>query len=182
MTELSDVQLVDRILAGDRRAFADLLDRYQKVVFNVAVGIVSNEQDAEDVTQTVFLKVYENLATYNPKYRFFSWLYRISVNESLNARKRRRTGSELVEESVPSRISSEKQTLDSDREDRIGRAMMHLTPENRAIVLLRHYQEFSYAEIGYIMDLSSEKVKSRLYSARKQLGTILIKTGLRAQL
>jgi RNA polymerase sigma-70 factor, ECF subfamily len=182
MSDTTDTRLVERILSGDRSAFADLLDEYQTVVYNVALGIVSGKQDAEDVTQTVFLKVYENLATYNPKYRLFSWIYRITINEAINARKRMRPGVELNDETIPDNSSASRMAVDADREDRIGAALMFLSPENRAIVLLRHYQEFSYSEIGYVMDLSSEKVKSRLYSARKQLGRILIKSGLRAQL
>lgn len=182
MTWTDDHILIERILSGERSAFAELLDRYQKVVYNVAIGVVGNQLDAEDITQTVFLKVYENLATYNPRYRFFSWLYRIAINESLNAKKRMRQTVELDEEAIQKDSTPEESAVESDLENRIGEALMFLSPEKRAIVVLRHYQELSYREIAYVMDLSETKIKARLYSARQMLGRILIKQGLRAEL
>lgn len=182
MTSTNDQTVIDQILQGDRAAFGELLDRYEKVVYNAAYRVLGNEADAEDVTQTVFLKVYENLATYNPKYRFFSWLYRIAINESVNARKRLRPTVELSEMITVETDSAETLLLDADREEQIGRALMFLTPENRAILILRHYQEFSYREIAYIMDLTESKVKARLFGARQRLGKILLSKGLSTEL
>jgi RNA polymerase sigma-70 factor (ECF subfamily) len=143
---------------------------------------VGNEPDAEDVSQTVFLKVYENLATYNPRYQFFSWLYRIAVNEAVNAKKRIRRSVELTEESLVSQTTPFEGAVAVDVENQIGAALMSLSPENRAILILRHYQEFTYKDIAYIMDLTEQKVKSRLYSARQRLGKILIQKGLKTEL
>lgn len=182
MTTIDDRILIERVLRGERAAFGELLDRYQKVVYNVAIGIVGNQLDAEDVTQTVFLKVYENLSAFNPQFRFFSWLYRIAVNESLNAKKQKRQTTDLDEDVAQTGAGPEESAESLDLEDKIGAAMMFLTPENRAIVLLRHYQEFSYREIAYIMDLSEAKIKARLYSARQRLGKILLSRGLHAEL
>ena len=182
MTGVADKVLVERTLSGERSAFGQLVDRYQKVVFNVGYRVLGNTSDAEDVAQTVFLKVYENLSTYNPRYQFFSWLYRIAVNEAINAKKRMRSTVELVEDVVTSSESPHDGAVAEDVENQIGAAMMALSPENRAILILRHYQEFSYRDIAYIMDLTEEKVKSRLYSARQRLGKILIKRGLKSEL
>lgn len=182
MSSTNDQTVIERILEGDQRAFGDLLDRYEKVVYNAAYRILGNEADAEDVTQTVFLKVYENLATYNPKYRFFSWLYRIAINESVNARKRIRPTMELSEVTPVEDSTAEMLLMDSDREEVIGQALMYLTPENRAILILRHYQEFSYREIAYIMDLTESKIKARLFSARQRLGQILLTKGLSTEI
>ena len=79
-----DRALVKRFLAGQRDAASGLVDRYQKRLFNVALRMLDNVQDAEDVVQTAFLNAFLKLRTYNPKFRFFSWIYRITVNESLN--------------------------------------------------------------------------------------------------
>lgn len=182
MTGTSDQTVVERVLNGDRRAFGTLLDRYEKVVFNAAYRVIGNQADAEDITQTVFLKVYENLSTYNPKYRFFSWLYRIAVNESINARKRSRETVELGERAAEGQEKTDSAVLEMDREEQIGKALMELTPENRAIVILRHYQEFSYREIAFIMDLTESKIKARLYTARQQLGRILLSKGISTEL
>ncbi|MCZ6756863.1 MAG: sigma-70 family RNA polymerase sigma factor [Bacteroidetes bacterium] len=182
MTGTTDKLLVTRTLEGERNAFGELVDRYQKVVYNVAYRVVGNEPDAEDVAQTVFLKVYENLATYNPRYQFFSWLYRIAVNEAVNAKKRVRKSVELTEDSSLTRSTPLDGAMAVDVENQIGAAMMSLTPESRAILILRHYQEFTYRDIAYIMDLTEQKVKSRLYSARQRLGKILIQKGLKTEL
>lgn len=182
MTGTTDKLLVTRTLEGERNAFGELVDRYQKVVYNVAYRVVGNETDAEDVAQTVFLKVYENLATYNPRYQFFSWLYRIAVNEAVNAKKRVRKSVELTEDAILTQNTPLDGAMAVDVENQIGAAMMLLTPENRAILILRHYQEFTYRDIAYIMDLTEQKVKSRLYSARQRLGKILIQKGLKTEL
>ena len=83
MSEAEDRELVEKCCDGDRAAFTELVDRYQKTVFNTALRIVGDPEEAEDVAQSAFLKAYEKLDSYKPQYRFFSWIYRITVNESL---------------------------------------------------------------------------------------------------
>src|SRR5512135_999154 len=85
-----DRVLVNRCLEGQGDAASDLVDRYQKRLFNIALRMLNNVQDAEDVTQTVFLNAFLKLRTYDPRYKFFSWIYRMAVNESLNVLKRRK--------------------------------------------------------------------------------------------
>ncbi len=168
-----DLVLVTRCLQGDQRAYGDLIDRYQKPIFNVARRTLKDDRDAEDVTQTVFMKAWEHLADFNPRYKFFSWIYRIAVNESINAAKRRRPV-----ESIDSRVdqpmdrsASRFAENDTDREIQFG--LLQLSPEDRALVLLKHFEGFSYADIGYIMDISDKTVKSRLYTARQRLRAVL---------
>ena len=84
MTDVDDVTLVRRCIDGDNVAFESLLDRYQGRIFNAVLRMVHDWDDARDLTQTVFVKAYENLRRYDPKYKFFSWIYRIAMNESLN--------------------------------------------------------------------------------------------------
>ena len=84
MNEKDDAVLVRECLQGNPQAFGILVDRYQMVIFNLAYRICNNYNDADDITQTVFIKVYENLRKYKSRYKFFSWLYRIAVNEALN--------------------------------------------------------------------------------------------------
>ena len=80
MNEDGDRLLVQRCREGDRRAFEALVGQYEKPVFNAALRMLRNPEDARDVTQTVFLKAFEHLADYDPKYRFYSWIYRIALN------------------------------------------------------------------------------------------------------
>ena len=144
------------------------MDRYQQRLFNVALRMLHNVQDAEDVTQTVFLNVFARLETYDPKYRFFSWVYRMTVNESLNALKRRKPAVTL--EDGPDILAP---GAASDRaaevEDRVGRALMGLKPDDRAVVVLRHFVSFSYQEIADVLEIPVRTVKSRLFTARERL-------------
>ena len=84
MAEISDEKLVSRCKAGDLNAFDQLLLKYQKPLYNSCLRLVRDEEDAQDVVQIVFLKAFENLATFDTNRRFFSWIYKIMVNESLN--------------------------------------------------------------------------------------------------
>jgi len=93
--EVDDATLVLRCREGDRNAFERLVIRYQKPVFNVAVRMLRNRQDALDVAQTSFLKAFEHLGDYDPAFRFYSWLYRIAINECLNALALRKPRAEL---------------------------------------------------------------------------------------
>ena len=89
MSRDEDVELVRRCRAGERAACETLLAEYEKPVYNVAYRMLHNVDDAQDVTQTVFMKVFENLDRYDPRHRFFSWIYRIAINESINATQKR---------------------------------------------------------------------------------------------
>src|ERR1700722_8295824 len=84
----SDLELVQRYRGGDRAAFTELVTRYQKPIYNAAFGVLHRTDDARDITQEVFLKVAERLDEYDPRFKFFSWIYRIALNESLNLQRR----------------------------------------------------------------------------------------------
>ena len=90
MNEDNDGELVRRCYERDRRAFEKLVVRYERPVFNAALRMLHDREEARDVAQTVFLKVYEHLADYDPSHRFYSWIYRIALNESINTLHRRR--------------------------------------------------------------------------------------------
>ena len=167
-----DRALVRRCLEDQRDAAGALVDRYQQRLFNVALRMLRNVQDAEDVTQTVFLKAFRGLRSYDPKYRFFSWIYRLTVNESLNALKRRKPTVALEDEpdmlapgAAPDRAA--------EAEDRVGRALMGLKPDDRAVVVLKHFVSFSYEEIADVLGIPVRTVKSRLFTARERLRVAL---------
>jgi RNA polymerase sigma-70 factor (ECF subfamily) len=171
--DLEDRDLVRRTRAGEKRAFGFLVDRYQKPVYNVALRISHNPTDAEDIAQTVFMKAYRKLDTFDERKRFFSWLYRIAINEAINFSKRRKEHFEIVAEPVSAIPSPEDATVRSNVEEQVGIALMQLKPEDRALICLKHFQSFSYDEIGYILEIPSKTVKSRLYTARQRLKDVL---------
>ena len=168
-----DRALVRRFLAGERLAGDELVNRYQRSVFNVALRMLGNVQDAEDVTQTTFGNAFAALDSYDPKYRFFSWIYRMTVNESLNTLKRRRNVVSLdgsFDVPTPSGISQSA----SDAEERVGKALLDLQPDDRAVVVLKHFVSFSYEEISNVLDIPVKTVKSRLFTARERLRESLL--------
>ena len=166
--DAQDRTLVRRYLAGQRDAASDLVDRYQKRLFNVALRMLGNVQDAEDVTQTVFLNAFLKLRTYDPSYRFFSWIYRMAVNESLNTLKRRKHTVMLEDEpGIPA--PGDEPDRATEVQDRVGKALMGLKPDDRAVVVLKHFVFFSYEEIADVLEIPVKTVKSRLFTARERL-------------
>ncbi len=134
--------------------------------------MLNNVQDAEDVTQTAMLNAYLGLRAYNPKYRFFSWIYRMTVNESLNMLKRRKRMVTLGPE-LGIRAPGTGPDRAAEAEDRVGKALMSLKPDDRAVVVLRHFVSFSYQEIADVLEIPVRTVKSRLFTARERLRNTL---------
>jgi RNA polymerase sigma-70 factor, ECF subfamily len=163
-----DRALVRGFLDGKRAAGDELVNRYHRSVFNVALRMLGNVQDAEDVTQTVFGNAFAALDSYDPGYRFFSWIYRMTVNESLNTINRRRDVVSLdgsFDVAAPDVLSDSA----AEAEVRVGRALMELKPDDRAVVVLKHFVSFSYEEISDVLDVPVKTVKSRLFTARDRL-------------
>ena len=169
MNEEDDQTLVRRCRKGDRSAFEQLVRRYQKPVFNAAFRMLHDPQDAMDVSQTTFLKAFEHLAGYDPSFKFYSWIYRIALNESLNALGSRRSFVP-VDEQQPDGAPGPDRQVESEQTGRaIEEALMRINPELRSVVVLRHLMHLSYQDMGDILQLPEKTVKSRLYSARQVL-------------
>lgn len=171
-----DQALVERCRNGDWAAFTELVIRYQRPIYNAAFWILRKAEDASDITQVVFLKVAERLDDYDPKYKFFSWIYRIAVNESLNLLRRNGHEEELDDEidlPAPDSANPERVASDAQVARRIQGALMRMTSNDRLVLTLRHFSECSYQEIGEILDIDERTVKSRLFEARHRLGELL---------
>jgi RNA polymerase sigma-70 factor (ECF subfamily) len=171
-----DRSLVQRCLDGEVDAFEPLVVRYQRPLYNVALRLLGDAEEARDVVQDAFLKAYEKLASFDARYRFFSWLYRIVVNESLNARSRRRPTLPLASDPV-ALGGPEDTAFAREREDCIQAALLRLSSEDRQVLVLRHFAELSYAEIGEALGVAEKTVKSRLHEARQRLGRMLVQAG-----
>jgi RNA polymerase sigma-70 factor (ECF subfamily) len=173
-TVILDSEDIERCLRGDPEAFAPLVQRYQRVLYNVAYRMVGNPEDARDLTQTALVKAYEKLASYDPRFRFFSWVYRILVNETLNFLERRRTH-EPVEAcfSLAAPGGPHHELEAAELEGRVQAALLQLHPDHRAVVVLRHFVDQSYQEMSATLGIPEKTVKSRLYSARQRLADLL---------
>jgi RNA polymerase sigma-70 factor (ECF subfamily) len=176
--ERTDRELVKQCLAGSKQAFEELVDRYQRVVFNVAYRMVNDFDDAEDITQSVFIKGFERMNSFNPRYRFFSWLYRIAVNESLNHIRTKKRMVELSPELMSKGKTPEETYGEVELSERMGEALMQLAPTYRIVLVLKHLRDCSYKEISEILEIPEKTVKSRLFTARELLRTVLVEKGI----
>ncbi len=168
-----DAKLIRQSLAGETEAFGTLVTRYQHVMYTVALRMVGNAEDARDVTQDAFVKAYRQLATFDPHYKFFSWMYRIVINESFNVIRARRP-QEPLDLKAAGHGTPFDAALASSRHAHIEAALQHLTPEYRSVVVLRYFGGLAYAEIAKALEIPEKTVKSRLFSARQRLGEMLL--------
>lgn len=167
-----DALSVERCLHGDLEAFGTLVERYQRQIFNAILHMVGNYEDAREISQQVFLKAFEHLGSFERGRRFFSWIYRIAMNESINHLHARRSFEplELEENRLPSNHRSFA-ALETQRE--VREAVLALKTEYRSVVILRHFLGCSYRDAAEALDLPEKTVKSRLFAARQMLKNAL---------
>ncbi len=176
MSKTDDTKLIERCMNGDRGAFEALLVEYEKPVFNAAYRMLNNRDDARDVTQTVFLKVFENFAQFDPSRRFFSWIYRITLNESINWLGRENRLEPLLYETADEGKGPDEEVESARVSAGVQAALMTMGTDYRTVVILKHFLGCSYVEISEVLEIPEKTVKSRLYTARQQLRDAL--TGL----
>jgi RNA polymerase sigma-70 factor (ECF subfamily) len=167
-----DDALMERFRRGDQKAFATLVLRYQKPIYNAAFWILRRAEDASDVTQMVFMKVVERGDEFDPQFKFFSWIYRIAVNEALNLQRRHGRDDPLDDDfdAPDPDAATPEETLDQAQRARLlEQAMLKLSTNDRVALTLRHFSECSYQEMAQILMLDEKTVKSRLFDARRRL-------------
>lgn len=182
--ENPDIDLLERARNGDRDAFGELFRKYEKRVFRVARRMCGSDDEAWDITQDAFIRAMEAMDRFDPKYRFFTWMYRITTNLAINhARKRKRRSEVHFEESYSAEGRQVIRAQLSDRAateqltEAVGRALDKLSPSLRAVFVLRVDQQLSYSEIAESLDIAIGTVMSRLNRARarirEELGSML---------
>jgi RNA polymerase sigma-70 factor (ECF subfamily) len=173
-----DTQLVKKSVEGDKLSYGLLVDKYQKPIFNIVYRMCHNLEDARDITQGVFIRAFQKLYTFKIEKKFFSWLCRIAINESLNFLKQQK---KMIEMPVNMPLTDEgpdHAIAHKEEREQIRRALMEIEPKYRILIILKHFQNFSYAQIAEVMNLPVKTIKSRLYSARQKLGQILVRNGM----
>ena len=169
MSKTDDTELIERCRTGDREAFQALLLEYEKPVFNAAYRMLNSRDDAQDVVQTVFLKVFENIDQFDPSRRCFSWIYRITLNESINWLGKANRIEPLTHEAAFEGKGPEQEVESAKVSSDVQAALMTIKSDYRSVVVLKHFLGCSYVEISQVLDIPEKKVKSRLYTARQQL-------------
>lgn len=175
----TDTYYIERIQAGDTASFACLLDRYSRQVFSLIVKVVGNREDAEELAQDVFVKVYRNLSSFKGDSSFSTWIYRIAYNTAISETRRKKHEFLAIEESVINNVSEEEvadalgRSDNSEQMNRLDAALAQLPPDERAIILLFYMKEKSIDEIADITGLTASNVKVKLHRIRKKLFVIL---------
>lgn len=192
--ERTEALLIDNLREGDMAALAILVEKYQRLVYRVAVQITKNHEDADDVMQDTFLKVYESIDNFRKESSFETWLYRIVVNQALNvvkSRKRRRE-SPLSDACDTALRPDLKRNLDRMNDPHLNvekqelrkwvtEAVDSLPLKHRTVVILHEFEGLTHAKIASILNCSEGTVRSRLHYARKKL-RILLKPYVDAEL
>lgn len=168
-----DLVFVERVLKGDTAAFRPLVERYQKLLFTVALRMLGDYAEATDAAQSAFTSAYAHLASYDHGHRFFSWLYRILVNECLNVRRSRRP-LDPIDPALAASDDPHRDARHAALRTDVDAALLRLPLRHREVVVLRHFADLSYREIAEVLLLPEKTVKSRLYTARQELGQMLL--------
>ena len=179
--QADETELIRRAREGDAAAFGLLVERYQHRVVRVAMSVVHNQDDALELAQETFVRAYENLAKFESRSSLSTWLYRIAANLAIDFRRREGRHTVLRGEEgefelgrLPSeRGNSYAETARNELNQRLRGALAELTPEHRAVILLREVEGLSYDEIGDILQCPRGTVMSRLHYARNRLRSIL---------
>lgn len=184
-------ELIAGLARGDRAAFRELVETHKKKVYFLALDMIGNHADAEDVSQEVFLKVFRSFDTFHREAKLGSWLYRITYNACIDHLRKRATTPEPMEDealeagfrshpqiSVP--LASENPAAAAERSqfrERIERALETVSPQEKAVFLLRHYEDLALGDIAEALGLSVGSVKSYLFRAVRKLRKEILPAG-----
>jgi RNA polymerase sigma-70 factor (ECF subfamily) len=175
--EPSDWELVRKCQAGETAAFQELVSRYHQKIYIVIAGLLGHREDALEVAQEAFFRAYRKIKSFQGDSSFYTWLYRIAVNIAIDSQRRqkrnpldfRATMDGVFEEQNEVAKDPFSDVHDRELRDKLVAAINDLTPEHRAVIILRTVEGLSYKDIGEILGCSEGTVMSRLHYARKKL-------------
>jgi RNA polymerase sigma-70 factor, ECF subfamily len=175
--EIAEWELVRKCQNGDVAAYEDIAAKYYRRVFMVILGVVHDRDDAMDVAQETFYRAFKNIKRFKGGSNFYTWIYRIAVNLAIDLQRRKKRSSvDLKEDMDEVIVETEASGNDPFREfhdrrlgEQLLRAIDELTPDHKAVIVMRAVEGLSYKEIGRIMGCSEGTIMSRLHYARKKL-------------
>jgi RNA polymerase sigma-70 factor (ECF subfamily) len=173
MDRQNDNVLINRVLDGDIRNYALLIDRHKDLAFTLAYRLLNNREDAEEVVQDAFLKAYRSLSRFRGEAKFSTWLFRIVYNAAVSKKRLKKTGMQSLDEQPAMQDiftgSSLEEDADEEKKLLLERALMQLSEEERALISLFYLNESSIDEIHGITGLTKSNIKVKLFRARKKL-------------
>src|SRR5947199_10851882 len=183
----NDEQMVERALSGDPEAFGEIVRRWERRIFALAFGMLGREEDARDATQETFLAAFRNLRGFRGEAKVSSWLHRIAVNQCITRQRRAKVRGETALEdeaeknaavfALPLDVSPARTAEKVERSVAVRRAVCALPADLRQVVVMKEFEELTFQEISDALELPLSTVKSRLYTALRQLQMRLLKFG-----
>lgn len=182
---IQDIYLIQRAMAGDQRAYAELLSKYRDAIYFMLLKMVNNQDDAEDLTIEAFGKAFRNLNQYTPNFAFSTWLFKIATNNCIDFIRKQRGGAKIpIEQTgedkdeiiIPIRaddMDPEEHMINQQKVKLMREIVQKLKPRYRKLIELRYFDELSYEEIAEKMELPIGTVKAQLFRARELLYNIL---------
>ncbi len=175
----NDQIIINQIIDGDTNAFSVLVNRYKDLVFTLALRMLKNREEAEEVSQDAFIKVYKSLEKFKGDSKFSTWIYKVTYNTCLDRLKknRKRFNDVAIDEFTENKLISIDNALDSlvegERKQTIQDCLNLLTNEDSFLLTLYYFEEQSLDEIAAVVGLAANNVKVKLFRSRKKLATIL---------
>lgn len=175
----TDAALLDDIRAGDKNAMNRLVERYKKTAYSLALGLVGNQDDAHDISQEAFLRVYRSAGRFDSSQPFMPWFYTILANLSRSWLRRRQridhrtVGIDDVAYLLVSEDSPDAELIHNEQIKALRKALRQLSFEDREIITLQHFRHMSYDQIAELLNIPRGTVMSRLYYARKRLAKLM---------
>jgi RNA polymerase sigma-70 factor (ECF subfamily) len=178
-TVTTDEQMVERALTGDPEAFGEIVQRWERRIFALAFGMLGREDDARDATQETFLAAFRNLRGFRGEAKVSSWLHRIAVNQCITRQRRAKVRSETALEdeaeknaavfAAPAEVSPARAAEHREVSSAVRKAVCALPADLRQVVVMKEFEELTFQEISDVLDVPLSTVKSRLYTALRQL-------------
>jgi RNA polymerase sigma-70 factor (ECF subfamily) len=175
----NDQIYIDKILEGDANAFSVLVDRYKDLVFTLALRMMKHREEAEEVAQDTFIKVFGSLKKFKGDSKFSTWIYRVAYNTCLDRLKKNKrkqntvTIDEYTEHQVKTIDNAFDKLANEERQEAIRHCLERLPADDNFLMTLFYFEELSLEEIAKVVNLKPNNVKVKLYRARKKLATIL---------
>jgi RNA polymerase sigma-70 factor, ECF subfamily len=179
MNTKPDEYYIKRTLKGNVKEYAFLVEKYKHMVYTLTIRIVKNREEAEEISQDVFVKAFEKLESFKGESKFSTWIYKIAYYASLDVIKRnkRTVNSESIENVRDVDIENVQDALEylheKERKKVINEALLKLNEDERTILTLYYFEEYPVKEISKVVNLSVDNIKTKLFRSRKKLATIL---------
>ena len=173
--ENNETHIIQRILKGETALYENLLNQYSQQVFSLIARIICNQEDAEELTQDVFLKAFQHLSSFKAESSFSTWIYSIAYNTAISAARKKKFDTFAMDDALLANIS-EQQALNDESEEmiaRLNRAIEKLNSDERALITLFYYEEKTMNETARILGLTESNAKVKLHRIRKKIYVLI---------